>query len=247
MAKKSLLKKAAKVERSTGADPFDATELARIAVIDELHSPSEIGKFVSVEFDDENRVATYSFEAKLKGYKGWRWCVTVAKVDADSAPTICDVVLLPGPDALTAPEWIPYRDRIQPGDVGVGDIVPSSLDDARLVAGAQALPGDEDLDTAMAIELGFGRARVMSIEGRDQAAKRWYEGERGPKAPIAQFAPQPCHSCGFFIQMAGSLRSTFGVCANVISPEDARVVSVDHGCGAHSEATITAPGVKLET
>jgi hypothetical protein len=28
------------------------------------------------------------------------------------------------------------------------------------------------------------------------------------------------------------------VCANAIAPDDARVVSVDHGCGAHSEATI---------
>jgi hypothetical protein len=37
------------------------------------------------------------------------------------------------------------------------------------------------------------------------------------------------------------LRSTFGVCANAISPDDARVVSVDHGCGAHSEATFTEP------
>ena len=110
-----------------------------------------------------------------------------------------------------------------------------------MVPGAQALPADEDLDTAMAIELGFGRARVMSIEGRDQAAKRWYEGDRGPKTPMAEIAPKPCYSCGFFIQIAGSLRSTFGVCANAISPEDARVVSVDHGCGAHSEATFTSP------
>ena len=241
MAKKSLLKKVAKEKQSTGAHSFDATELARNAIIDEIHGTSQIGKFVSVEFDDEDRVATYLFEAKLAGYKGWRWCVTVAKVDTDTAPTICDVVVLPGPDALTAPEWIPYRDRIQPGDVGVGDIVPSSHDDTRLVAGAQALPQDEDLDTAMAIELGLGRARVMSIEGRDQAAKRWYDGDRGPQAPLAQSAPKPCHSCGFFIPIAGSLRSTFGVCANAISPEDARVVSVDHGCGAHSEATFNEP------
>jgi hypothetical protein len=237
MAKKSLFSKSKAAP--TKSTTFDATELARSAIIDELHGASEIGSFVSVEFDDEDRLATYLFEAKLAGYKGWRWCVTVAKVDAESEPTICDVVVLPGPDALTAPDWIPYRDRIQPGDVGVGDIVPSSLDDTRLVAGEQSLPGDEDLDTAMAIELGFGRARVMSIEGRDQAAKRWYEGDRGPKTPMAEMAPKPCHSCGFFIQIAGSLRSTFGVCANAISPEDARVVSVDHGCGAHSEATFT--------
>ena len=239
MAKKSLLKRVLQAKVSSGSHPFDATERARAAIIDELHTASQVGGFVSVEFADEDRVATYLFDAKLSGYKGWRWCVTVAKVDGVSQPTICDVVLLPGPDALTAPDWIPYRDRIQPGDVGIGDIVPSSLDDTRLVAGAQALPADEDLDTAMAIELGFGRARVMSIEGRDQAAKRWYDGDRGPKSPLAEAAPKPCHSCGFFIQIAGSLRSTFGVCANAISPEDARVVSVDHGCGAHSEATFS--------
>ena len=214
-------------------------ELARSAAIADAGNPELVGADVSVEIDDDGRVETYLFEAHLAGYKGWRWCVTIAKVDKKSEPTICDVVVLPGPDALLAPEWVAYRDRIQPGDVGVGDIVPSSLDDTRLVPGQSALPQDEDLDTAMAVELGFGRARVMSIEGRDQAAKRWYEGDRGPQAPLAQAAPKPCHSCGFFLPIAGSLRATFGVCANAISPDDARVVSVDHGCGAHSEATFT--------
>ena len=243
MAKKSLAKKApketSKKAASNAAAPFDAKNLAHSAIFEHAEKRDHVGSFISVEFDDENRVATYLFNAHLAGYKGWRWCVTVAKVDADATPTVCDLVVLPGPDALLAPEWIPYRDRILPGDVGVGDIVPSSLDDARLVPGQSALPHDEDLDTAMAVELGFGRARVMSIEGRDQAAKRWYEGDRGPQAPLAQAAPKPCHSCGFFLPIAGSLRATFGVCANAISPDDARVVSVDHGCGAHSEATFT--------
>ena len=237
MAKKSLAKKAPKNESVKAAVAFDAKDLARAALLENAEKREHVGSFISVEFDDDNRVATYLFESHLNGYKGWRWCVTVAKVDEESQPTICDVVVLPGPDALLAPAWIPYRDRIEPGDVGVGDIVPSSLDDTRLVPGQQALPADEDLDTALAIELGFGRSRVMSIEGRDQAAKRWYDGDRGPKAPLAQAAPKPCHSCGFFLPIAGSLRATFGVCANAISPDDARVVSVDHGCGAHSEAT----------
>ena len=30
----------------------------------------------------------------------------------------------------------------------------------------------------------------------------------------------------------------FGVCANAYAPDDGRVVSVDHGCGAHSEALL---------
>ena len=79
----------------------------------------------------------------------------------------------------------------------------------------------------------------MSIVGRDQASKRWYEGDRGPNTPITQQAPKPCSSCGFFLAIAGSLRQAFGVCANAISPEDGRVVSVDHGCGAHSEALVS--------
>jgi hypothetical protein len=213
-------------------------ELARSAAIADAGNSESVGADVSVEIDDDARVETYLFEANLAGYKGWRWCVTVAIVDKKSEPTICDVVLLPGPDALVAPEWIPYRDRIQPGDVGVGDIVPSALDDTRLVPSVHSLIADEDLDVMQVFDLGLGRARVMSIEGRDQASKRWYESDRGPQSPIAQSAPKPCSSCAFFLPIAGSLRAAFGVCANAISPEDARVVSVDHGCGAHSEATL---------
>lgn len=213
-------------------------ELARSAAIADAGNPELVGADVSVEIDDDGRVETYLFEANLAGYKGWRWCVTIAKVDKKSEPTICDVVVLPGPDALLAPEWIAYRDRIQPGDVGVGDIVPSALDDTRLVPSVHSLIADEDLDAMQVFDLGLGRARVMSIEGRDQASKRWYESDRGPQSPIAQAAPKPCSSCAFFLPIAGSLRSSFGVCANAISPEDARVVSVDHGCGAHSEATL---------
>ena len=213
-------------------------ELARSAAIADAGSADLVGADVSVEIDDDGRVETYLFEAHLAGYKGWRWCVTIAVVDKKSEPTICDVVVLPGPDALLAPDWVAYRDRIQPGDVGVGDIVPSSLDDTRLVPSVHSLIADEELDAMQVFELGLGRARVMSIEGRDQASKRWYESDRGPQSPIAQAAPKPCSSCAFFLPIAGSLRASFGVCANAISPEDARVVSVDHGCGAHSEATL---------
>ena len=213
-------------------------ELARSAAIADAGSADLVGADVSVEIDDDGRVETYLFEAHLAGYKGWRWCVTIAVVDKKSEPTICDVVVLPGPDALLAPEWVAYRDRIQPGDVGVGDIVPSSLDDTRLVPSVHSLIADEELDAMQVFDLGLGRARVMSIEGRDQASKRWYESDRGPQSPIAQSAPKPCSSCAFFLPIAGSLRASFGVCANAISPEDARVVSVDHGCGAHSEATL---------
>jgi hypothetical protein len=220
-------------------DIFSALDLAKSAAIEDAGKAEYVGEFYSVDSDEE-RVATYLFEAKLPGYKGWRWAVTVAKIDESTPSTICDVVLLPGTKALLAPNWVPYSQRIQPGDIGIGDVVPTSPDDERLVPLNNALPGEEELDLAQLYEFGFGRARVLSIVGRDAASKRWYEGDRGPKAPIAAASPKPCSSCGFFIPISGSLRSTFGVCSNAISPEDARVVSVDHGCGAHSEALIKA-------
>lgn len=221
------------------SDIFGALDLAKKAAIEDAGKSEFVGEFYSID-SDQDRVATYLFEAKLPGYHGWRWGVTVVKIDDASKPTICDVVLLPGTQALLAPNWVPYSQRIQPGDLGVGDVVPTAPDDERLTPTYAALPGEEELDITQLFEFGLGRARVLSIIGRDAASKRWYEGDRGPRTPIAKAAPKPCVSCGFFIPIAGSLRTTFGVCSNAISPEDARVVSFDHGCGAHSEALIKA-------
>ena len=218
-------------------DKFEAAELARSAALTDAVDEKFVGGLTSIDYDDEDRLATYQFEAFLPGYVGWRWGVTVAKVDSASAPTICDVVLLPSEEALLALKWIPYQDRIQPSDVTPGVLVPTHADDERLVPGFNEL--DEEIDPLQAFELGLGRVRVLSVTGRDLASKRWYEGDRGPNNPMSSQAPKPCNSCGFYIPLAGSLRQAFGVCANVLSPEDARVVSYDHGCGAHSEALVT--------
>jgi len=217
-------------------DRFGATGLARSAAVDEAGNDSLVGKLLFIEELDD-RISSYTFESLHNGYKGWTWLVTIAKLE-DGEPTICDSVMAPGEDALLAPEWIPYADRLQPGDLKVGDIIPTSADDQRLVPGYAALPDDEELDLIDLFEVGLGRARVLSVTGRDLASKRWYEGDRGPNTPIAQSAPKPCASCGFYIPLSGSLRKAFGVCSNLLSPEDARVVSVDHGCGAHSEALV---------
>jgi Protein of unknown function (DUF3027). len=220
-------------------DLFGALNKAKQAAIEDSGKSEYVGEFYSVDSDEE-RIATYLFQAKLPGYVGWMWAVTVAKIDDQSEATICDVVLLPGNKALLAPNWVPYSQRIQPGDLGIGDVVPTEADDERLTQTYAALPGEEELDNTQIFEFGLTRARVISIIGRDLASKRWYDGDRGPRAPIAQAAPKPCSSCGFFIPIAGSLGGAFGVCSNAISPEDARVVSFDHGCGAHSEALIKA-------
>ena len=51
--------------------------------------------------------------------------------------------------------------------------------------------------------------------------------------------PGLCGTCGFLVKLSGPLASLFGVCANAYANDDGRVVSVDHGCGAHSEARLS--------
>jgi hypothetical protein len=40
------------------------------------------------------------------------------------------------------------------------------------------------------------------------------------------------------VRISGPLAELFGVCANGDANDDGRVVSFDHGCGAHSEVQL---------
>ena len=209
-----------------------AVDLAREAA-QSIATPGAVGGPVRVTMDGE-RIATHYFACTSKAYPGWVWAVTVARAARQKFATVSETNLVPGEDALLSPDWLPYADRLAPGDIGPGDVTPFVEDDPLLEAGFEAT-GDEDVDQTAFFELGLGRPRVLSAEGRDDAAQRWYDGAHGPRAEVAEKAPAPCSSCGFFVPMAGALRQVFGVCANAWSPSDGSVVSLDHGCGAHSE------------
>ena len=212
-----------------------AVELAREAAAS-IAEDGTVGQHLGMEMVDE-RLATHYFACTATSYPGWRWAITLARVPRGKVATVCETNLVPGEGALLAPEWVPYAERLAPGDLGAGDVLPYKEEDPNLEFGFEAT-GDEDVDQMAIWELGLGRKRVLSAEGREAAAQRWYEGESGPHAEVAEKAPAPCSTCGFFVPMAGALRSFFGVCANAWSPSDGRVVSLDHGCGAHSEVDV---------
>ena len=120
--------------------------------------------------------------------------------------------------------------------------MPSADNDVRLEPGytggegAAATIRPSRPDPSVVAELGLGRERVLSIEGRDEAAERWLAGDGGPDNPMTQLAPGVCATCGFFVRLQGNLGTLFGVCSNAFSASEASVVSVDYGCGAHSNA-----------
>ena len=236
-----------------------AVELARAAAVETAGDPDLVGEHLGavpepvapevegVGPEALGEVLTHTFASRLPGYGGWHWAVTLARVPGETQVTVDEVVLLPGDSALLAPAWVPWHERLRPGDLSVGDVLPATEDDPRLVP-SYAVDDDAADDPeaqALAVELGLGRERVMSREGRAEAFARWAAGDHGPRSAMARQAPGPCGTCGFFLPLAGSLRGLLGACGNAYSPADGQVVTVDHGCGAHSQASL-AEGEPVE-
>lgn len=231
------------VQASAAAKDKVLTSEAAIALahdaLSEITEPLSVGAHAGACSEDV-RVVTHLFECNLAGYRGWRWAVTLTRPPRARTATVCEMELLPGEDAILAPAWIPWVDRLQPGDVSRSDRLPRRETDERLEPGWEATGEEGDVVGMDALD--FGRARVLSPEGLQRAAQRWYDGDHGPEAAGVRKAHATCSTCGFFIPLAGPLRNVFGICANEWSPDDGQVVSLDHGCGAHSETDLPDQG-----
>ena len=212
-----------------------AVEAARAAV-EEFAGPDAVGDYLGVSYEDPN-AATHRFLAHLAGYQGWQWATVVAAYPGAEHATISEVVLVPGPTALLAPEWLPWEQRVRPGDLSPGDLLAPAAGDSRLVPGYTA-SGDPQVDETAA-EVGLGRRWVMSAWGRSEAAERWHTGDYGPDSPMARSTKRVCRDCGFFLPLAGSLGEMFGVCGNELSA-DGHIVDKQYGCGAHSDTPAPA-------
>jgi hypothetical protein len=69
-----------------------------------------VGKFLGT-VEEEPKVVSYRFEAKLKGYEGWEWNVVVFEGRKPAPATVSEVVMLPGKDSIVAPPWLPWSER----------------------------------------------------------------------------------------------------------------------------------------
>jgi len=242
----------------------EAVDLA-FAAAEDVAGLGRVGDHLGLVPEGE-RIVTHYFAARERGYVGWRWAVTLTRASRSRLVTVDETVLLPGDGAILPPRWLPWSERIQPGDIGVGDLLPTDADDARLEPGYTGADDAEpqilqdpppapagDFDPAapqrdslplIGFELGLGRARVLSLIGRQTAADRWYE-SFGPASPMAQAAPASCSTCGFMTGLRGALSQSFGVCTNEYSPADGHVVAMNFGCGGHSEAAVVPEATEV--
>lgn len=214
-----------------------AVEVARAAAVD-VGGDGAVGDHLNRDAEAE-RVVTHYFACQLPGYVGWRWAVTLTRAPRIKSVTIDECVLIPGAEAVLAPAWVPWDERVKPDDLGPGDLLPVADDDPRLEPG-YSVADDPDV-SAVVDELGLGRPWVLAHEARVDAAQRWYDGVGGPDTEIAKAAPARCGTCAFAVPVAGSLGQTFGVCTNERTPFDGTVVAHGHGCGGHSDVRLPAP------
>lgn len=185
----------------------------------------------------EPGVVTHAFECTSPGYPGWYWAVTAVTIE--DVTTVSEVNLLPGATAIVPPAWRPWSERIEPGDLGAGDLLAPPLGDDRLTAGFTDVPEDLAVEFAgTQWELGLGREQVLSVAGLDRAVDRWLAGQTGPKSAMAKAAPGQCSTCGFLVAVGGALGQAFGICGNEYGAADGTLVAMSFGCGAHSSVRV---------
>lgn len=205
----------------------DARQLA-LDVLAEV-AGEEIGEHLGVTSPQQG-LAIHRFASITPGYRGWEWVVVLSSVpDARDVReiTVNEATLQAGKKATLAPEWVPYEERVRPGDLRPGDVLPPRADDDRLAEWRELN------------ETGDGGAprnprsdRTLSQTGLSAALGRWRSGNFGPSSAYARQAEHECRSCAFFLPL-GSVDTGVGACTNEFSA-DGRIVAEDYGCGAHS-------------
>lgn len=114
-------------------------------------SINAVGAFVEL-IEEEDAVYTYLFESKQKGYVGWRWSVTI--FDSVDGPTVSEVLLMPGPDSLVAPKWVPWSERLADWKALQAELERQAAEEAALAAEeGDDESEDEDSDDDDSVEL----------------------------------------------------------------------------------------------
>lgn len=117
-----------------------ARELA-LAALHEITPDATIGEYRDSSVDADG-VLTLRFANRMPGYPGWFWTVSVAQVE-DSAPTVLEAELMPGEGALTAPDWLPWAERLAEYQAAQAALAAEGLETDDLAIGDD---DEEELD-----------------------------------------------------------------------------------------------------
>lgn len=142
---------------------LEAHDLA-LAALREITPAATVGDAAGYRTEADG-VVSLRFENRLSGYPGWFWTVSLARVDGE-APTVLEVELLPGDDALLAPDWVPWAVRLaeyQAAQVALAEAPHASDDDED----AEDLDDVDDLDAVDFDDDGSPILHAGDVDGVD--------------------------------------------------------------------------------
>jgi hypothetical protein len=114
-----------------------ALEQAARSALETITPADTIGSVLSSEVSDG--IANVRFGSNLPGYIGWDWVASLA-VDGKST-TVLETELLAGDEAIQAPEWVPWADRLREYE----ESIAAGIEEAIVVVPDDEID-DEDLD-----------------------------------------------------------------------------------------------------
>lgn len=151
---------------------------ARLALAD-IARDTEVGEFIGTR-DDGDGVRSYLWSSTMSGYPDWVWTVSVAERDGDE-PSVLELELLPGPDSIVAPGWVPwsvrlaeYREAQKAAALAAarassaGDS-PTGQDHARLDGDGELDEDDDEDDDLVGIEDDGAPAGLLTDDEEDEA------------------------------------------------------------------------------
>lgn len=164
-----------------------AVDVARAALL-EITPADTVGEPVGHIVEGEH-VVSLLFDCLMTGYPGWHWTVSLSRIDGDSQPSVLETELMPGGDALLAPEWVPWSDRLadhrtaeELAEAEAAAEALDALDDFDVESDDTATPDeDDDFDDEYS-----GDDELDGVDfGEALAASHLHPGEAGHAEPEA--------------------------------------------------------------
>ena len=95
--------------------------------------------------EEEEGLRSYLFASTMRGYVGWYWSVSIFQPEG-SEPTISEVVMLPGDEALVAPNWVPWSERLADWKALQAELEAQAAAEAAEAAEAEAADDESEED-----------------------------------------------------------------------------------------------------
>lgn len=81
-----------------------------------LEALNEFAEGLFGDFLDEKEIEKGAIDVRfaciMRGYEGWHWVVTLTQPNKRQAALVAEVNLMAGENALLAPEWVPWAERL---------------------------------------------------------------------------------------------------------------------------------------